>query len=555
MRDGCLDTQHAMWFHCDMAKTFKSWDVDQPVLLPPSVHERVPAGHLAHFARNLVRDSLDVSAIRKAQTEDRGFPPYDPLMMVAVLLDAYCQGLYASRRIAQACEERVDVMAVTARQSPDFRTISDFRKRHLSALGRLCTQVLQVCQPAGVVRVGHVALDGTKIRAHASKHKAMSYGRMKTAEPARAAEVAGWLAETPASDACEDVVYGVDQRGDKLPDWVKSKQHRVEKMRAAKAALEAAAERSAIRSASTRPSSPTSTGPPHDRAQRNFPDADRRSMKTRDGFVQGDNAQAAGDADHQVIVAQGLTNQASDAHQLEPMLKQSRRHTGRQARELSADAGYCFEHNLKAVNRRRGRGYGAPGRRQHGEASPTGARQTVPKPRVHALKLRLRRAGWRSRYRLRKQVVDPRVWPDQTGAGLQTVLVAGPGPGRRGVECSLQCPPRAETGWSERRSPSKSDASRSQCGSSFRSNGSSDRLLGRLCLEKLLDSFQILDEAVIFLCTLCCFRMSKNCRWVDGHKDVRSDRRAPRPSSQVIQMNSLFKGRLGCRHTETCDHL
>jgi transposase len=201
-----------MWFLCHMAKTFKSWDVDQLVLLPPSVHELVPAGHLAHFVRDMVRDSLDLAAILKVYTEDRGFPPYDPTMMVALLLYAYCQGIYASRRIAQACEERVDVMAVTARQSPDFRTISDFRKRHLSALGGLFTQVLQLCQKAGLVRLGHVALDGTKIRANASKHKAMSYGRMKTAEPALADEVARWLAEATASDAREDAAYGVDQR-------------------------------------------------------------------------------------------------------------------------------------------------------------------------------------------------------------------------------------------------------------------------------------------------------------------------------------------------------
>lgn len=179
-----------MWFLCHMAKTFKSWDVDQLVLLSPSVHELVPAGHLAHFVRDMVRDSLDLSAVLEDYTEDRGFPPYAPTMMVALLLYDYCQGLYASQRIAKAWEERVDVMAVTARQSPDFRTISDFRKRHLSAPGGLFTQVLQLCQKAGLAGLGHVALDGTKIRANASKHKAMSYGRMKTAEPALAAKVA-----------------------------------------------------------------------------------------------------------------------------------------------------------------------------------------------------------------------------------------------------------------------------------------------------------------------------------------------------------------------------
>jgi transposase len=414
-----------------MAKTFKSWDIDQLVLLPPSVHELVPAGHLAHFVRDLVRESLDVSAILKPYTEDRGFPPYDPTMMTALLLYAYSQGLYASRRIAKACEERVDFMAVTARQSPDFRTISDFRKRHLPALGGLFTQVLQLCQQAGLVRLGHVALDGTKIRANASKHKAMSYSRMKTAEPALAAEVAQWLARATASDAREDAAYGIDRRGDELPEWVTNKQHRLEKIRAAKAALEADAQdkKRTVDHPSDRPRrgrpAKNPPGTPHDRAQRNFTDPDSRIMKTQDGFIQGYNAQAAVDAAHQVIVAQGLTNQASDAHQLEPMLEHIRRNTGRQARELSADAGYCSEHNLTALTRRHVRGYVATGRQKHGTASATGARTTVPRTQVHAMRIRLKRAGHRSRYRLRKQVVEPVFGQIKQGRGFRQFLLRG----------------------------------------------------------------------------------------------------------------------------------
>ncbi len=171
-----------MWFLCCMATTVTSWDVDQLVLRPPSIQELVPTGHLAHFVRDLVRDSLDLSAILKTDTEDRGFPPDDPVMMTALLRSADGQGPSASRRIAKACEERVDVMAVTARQAPDFRTVSDFRKRHLTALGELVTQVLKFCQKAGLVTLGHVALEGTKLKANASKHKAMSYGRMQQAE-------------------------------------------------------------------------------------------------------------------------------------------------------------------------------------------------------------------------------------------------------------------------------------------------------------------------------------------------------------------------------------
>ena len=435
MRYFGLDSQCALWFLCRMAKTFKSWDVDQVVLLPPSVQELVLAGHLAHFVRDLVRESLDVSAILTPYTEDRGFPPYDPTMMTALLLYAYSQGLYASRRIAKACEERVDFMAVTARQSPDFRTISDFRKRHLPALGGLFTQVLQLCQQAGLVRLGHVALDGTKIRANASKHKAMSYSRMQTAEPALAAEVAQWLAQAATSDAHEDAAYGVDRRGDELPEWVTNKQHRVEKIRAAKAALEAEAQANARgkkRAADPpvdrpRRGRPAKHSPcmPHDRAQRNFTDPDSRIMKSQDGFIQGYNDQAAVDAAHQVIVAQGLTNQASDAHQLEPMLAHIKANMGRQARELSADAGYCFEHNLTALNRHHVRGYVATGRQQHGAASAIGVRKTVPRTRVHAMTIRLRCAGHRSRYRLRKQVVEPVFGQIKQARGFRQFLLRG----------------------------------------------------------------------------------------------------------------------------------
>jgi transposase len=347
-----------------MAKTFKSWDVDQVVLLPPSVQELVPPGHLAHFVRDLVRESLDVSAILETYTEDRGFPPYDPTMMVALLLYAYGQGLYASRRIAKACEERVDVMAVTARQQPDFRTISDFRKRHLTALGGLFTQVLRLCQQAGLVALGHVALDGTKIRA---------------AKAALETDVA-------AAARTKETSSDRPRRG---------------------------------RPAKNPP------GTPPDRAQRNFTDPDSRIMKARDGFIQGYTAQAAVDAEHQVIVAQGLTNHARDAHQLIPMLASIKANTGRQARELSADAGYCSEHNRTALARRHVRGYIATGRQQHGAASAVGRRKSVPRTRVHAMKSRLSRAGYRSRYRLRKQVVEPVFGQIKQARGFRPFLLRG----------------------------------------------------------------------------------------------------------------------------------
>ena len=175
-----------------MSKTFRSWDVGQGWLLPPSVHEFVLAGHLAHFVRDTVREGLNLSAIMGAYDVDRGQPPYHPGMMVALLLYGYSRGVYSSRRLAQACEERVDFMAVTGLNRPDFRTVSDFRRRHLGALSDLFVQVLRLCQAAGLVKLGHVAVDGTKLKANASRHKAMSYGRMKQVEPKLAAEAVSY---------------------------------------------------------------------------------------------------------------------------------------------------------------------------------------------------------------------------------------------------------------------------------------------------------------------------------------------------------------------------
>ncbi len=172
-----------------MSKTFRAWDVDQLCLLPPSVHDFLPAGHPAHLVRELVRRELDLSAIFEPyEREERGQPPYHPAMMTALLLYAYTQGVYASRRIARGCEGRLDIMAVTGLRRPDFRTIGDFRKHHLEALALLFVQILRLCRAAGLVKLGHVALDGTRLKANASKHKAMSYGRMKAAKAALEAE-------------------------------------------------------------------------------------------------------------------------------------------------------------------------------------------------------------------------------------------------------------------------------------------------------------------------------------------------------------------------------
>jgi transposase len=220
-----------------MAKVFRSWDVDQGWLPPPSLHEFVPPGHMAHFVRDTVREALDLSAILDTYTEERGYPPYHPGMMVALLLYGYSRGLYSSRQLARACEERVDVMAVTGLNRPDFRTIADFRKRHLVALSDLFVQVLRLCRAAGLVQFAHVAVDGTKLKANASRHKAMSYGRMRTAEPALAAEVDAcevdaWLDRARQADAAEDRAHGPELRGDETPAWMADKQRRLDVVRA-----------------------------------------------------------------------------------------------------------------------------------------------------------------------------------------------------------------------------------------------------------------------------------------------------------------------------------
>ena len=324
-----------------MSKVFRAWDVDEVWLFPASVQDFVPPGHIAHLIRETVREGLDLRAILAQYDEERGYPPYHPGMMTALLLYAYSQGIYSSRRIDRACHERVDFMAVTGLSYPDFRTISEFRKRHLGALSGLFAQVLGLCRKAGLVKFGHVALDGTKIKANASKHKAMSYGRMRGAEEKLAAEVAGWMKKAAAQDAAEDRQHGGDRRGDELPDWVANKERRLTKIREAKAALEAeaqaaaqgAGEDSEVAAKRGRKGQPPS-GVPEDNAQRNFTDPESRIMKTKDGFIQGYNAQAAVDAEHQIIVSCDLTNQGTDSAQLLPLIDQIKANT-----EVLAKAG------------------------------------------------------------------------------------------------------------------------------------------------------------------------------------------------------------------------
>jgi transposase len=412
-----------------MAKTFRDWDVEQLMMFPPSVQDFVPPGHLAHFVRETILEALDLSAILDCYSEERGYPPYHPAMMTALLLYAYCQGIYPSRRIAKACQERVDFMAVTGMQTPDFRTINDFRKRHLAALKGLFVQVLRLCQKAGLVKLGHVALDGTKVKANASKHKAMSYKRMEKAESELEAIVRSWLRQAEAADLRDDQEHGAQKSGEELPDWVRDKQRRLEKIREARARLkaEAQAAEKGTEKKSGGPGRPRNNEPgtPKDSAQSNFTDPESRIMKGHDGFIQGYNAQAAVDGDSQVIVACALTNNASDQQQLAPIAAQIKQNTKRQAREMSADAGYCSEDNLKELKRRHIQGYIATGRQKHGQADAAGERKVKLGTRAYAMWQKLRRGGHRSRYRLRKQTVEPVFGQIKQGRGFRQFLLRG----------------------------------------------------------------------------------------------------------------------------------
>ena len=384
----------------------------------------------------LVSEELDLAAILASYRGERGQPPYHPAMMVALLLYGYAVGVYSSRRIAKACAERVDFMAIVALDGPDFRTISEFRRRHLAALSALFVQVLKLCETAGLVKLGHVALDGTKIKANASKHKAMSYERMTKREAELAAEVAGWLAAAEAADAAEDKEFGADKRGDEVPDWVANKQKRLAKIREAKAALEADAKAAAEAEKTARekderdnPRPGRKAAPPSEapeaKAQRNFTDPESRIMKTKDGFIQGYNAQAAVDAAGQVIVAHGLSNASNDQQQLAPMLDAIEANMGDLPDELSADAGYCSEANLERLQQKRVSGYVATGRQKHGETAATGERAYRTGSRLAAMATKLRRAGRRSRYRLRKQVVEPVFGQIKQARGFRQFLLRG----------------------------------------------------------------------------------------------------------------------------------
>jgi transposase len=413
-----------------MPKVFRPYDLDQQLLLPPDLREWLPAGHLALFISDLV-DELDLSAMVRAYEEGdgRGQPPYHPALMVKLLVYAYCVGRPSSRRIERATYEEVAFRVLAADQHPDHDSIASFRQRHLPALAALFTQVLRLCEAAGLVKLGHVALDGTKIKANASKHKAMSYARMTEAERRLQAEVDRLLREAEAVDAAEDAQYGRGRRGDELPPELADRATRLAKIRAAKAALEAEAQERARRAGAEAraklevwhrrppgrqgpqpriPDPAAATPPPT--AQRNFTDPESRIMKDgADGsFVQGYNAQAAVDEARQVIVACTLSASPTDPEHVVPLVEAVVERCGRAPVVLTADAAYFSEANVLAVERRGIDAYILPDRDAHGRAPGTGpAHRNRRGPVSVRMREKLRTPRGEALYRRRKAIIEP----------------------------------------------------------------------------------------------------------------------------------------------------
>jgi transposase/IS5 family transposase len=432
-------------------KTFRPYDPDQVLLMAPVLAEWVPEGDLAHFVSDLVESgTLDLSAIYDSYEEERGFPPYDPRLMVKLLVYGYANGVMSSRKLERATFRDVAVRMLCADQHPDYRSIARFRKRHLDALGELFVQALRLCKQAKLVGLGMLALDGTKLRANASRHKAMSYERMVTKEQQLEAEIAQLrenvevlLSEAEQVDAEEDERFGADRRGDELPEELTRRESRLQKIREAKEALEAEArEAETARRAEMAAEGKKPRTPPNGRdpfapkpaAQRNFTDPESKIMKTSDGsFHQCYSGQAIVDAKAQVIVVAEISDQAPDAQQLEPALEQLDENLKAIGDELpdgaalTADAGYFSEENVATCEQHGVDPYIATGRFKHSEPQPPAPRGPIPtdataKQRM-ARKTRTKRG--REIYSRRKAIVEPVFGQIGTVQDGRRVLIRG----------------------------------------------------------------------------------------------------------------------------------
>lgn len=409
-----------------MAKTFRPYEPDQIYLFPPSPRDWLPDDHLIFFLSDLV-DTLDLSAIYGTYTEEKGYPPYHPLLMVKILLYGYARGIYSSRKLARACQEDVAFRVLCAGNQPDFRTISDFRKRHLKALADLFLQVLRLCQRSGMVKLGHVAIDGTKIKANASKHKAMSYARMQEEEKRLKKEIAKLMRESEITDRSEDRCYGADKRGDELPEELAHRESRIRKIQEAKAALEAEARMAAAEAGADEIE--VEEAEPAPKAQRNFTDPESRIMLSSDkAFVQAYNCQAAVDHGSQVIVGAEVLQASNDKGQLVPMVEQVCENMEETPVIFSADAGYWTEADLETLEYYEVEAIVAPSKIRHRkwreqdlimEAPPEGLSR---KERMRHL---LKTAPGRAEYEKRMMTVEPVFGQMKQARGFRQFLLRG----------------------------------------------------------------------------------------------------------------------------------
>jgi transposase len=410
------------------SRTFCDYDQHQSFLLPPSLDDWLPKDHTARFISEAVDEMLDLSSVYASYERSDGSPPYDPKMMLKLLLYAYSTGVTSSREMERRCQIDVAFRWLGANTAPDYRSISRFRRRHLLALDDLFIQVLTLCAESGLVSLGRVALDGTKLRASASRHKAMSHDRMGPKIEELAAQVAAMLAEAEATDRAEDAEFGEDRRGDELPAELATKEGRLARMRAAKAAIEAEAREKAAAKAAAKAAddggdeaavseaaeTAASSATPNPKTQRNFTDPESRMMKTTDGFHYAYNAQTVVDEGSQVVLAAEVTQQATDIDQFLFMVGVTEGNLDAADIDDSpevvlADAGYCSEANLQQIADAKINALVATGRIRGTERVPDAPRGRIPTNATQRERMarRLRTKAGRADYARRKAIVEP----------------------------------------------------------------------------------------------------------------------------------------------------
>lgn len=412
-----------------MPKGYRPYLPDQDLLLPPSLRDWLPEDHLVYFVSDVV-DQLDLSAIHAYYGEEkRGQPPYDPQLMTKLLVYGYCTGQFSSRRLQKRIQEDIPFRVLAAGNEPDFRTISDFRKIHLEALQELFEQVLELALESGTVKLGRVSLDGTKVKANASKHKAMSYGRAQEKQRQLREEVKDLLAQAAAADKEEDRRHG-NRRGDELPDELRRRATRLAKIKQAKKVIEQRAREKAA--AEGKSAAEVKQAKPAEKDQYNFTDPESRIMKSADGFVQGYNAQAAVEAGLGLIVGQLVTQAANDKEQLQPMVEAIEQQSGQRPVSILADSGYCSEENLTYLEsteqpERQIAAYVATGKQKHGEHRQPCKRGPLPagSTRVDRMRRKLQTKAGKLVYAARKCVVEPVFGQIKQARGFRQFVLRG----------------------------------------------------------------------------------------------------------------------------------